>query len=380
MQLLGTFHNPRRFFLGRFRMVPYRGTMNVAPRLEPFGNALLVFLDERVRHTEHFGRAAIVLGHENRFAPFMRIGEIEQIANVGATPRINRLIGIAHDEQITVVFNELFHECDLQGVDILEFVDHDILETPLPLQSNVGEMVENMKCNDDEVVVIEPKAFLLLIQITVENDVVHRTRIKIFLLEFRQWKRDKVDVIVGALHRFQHLDHVARFAEGFLAQGDFAFLINHLQHCINIGIVEHQKALRVPHGMRIFLQYRNAEAVERANIARVIIARHAANALAHFVCRLVAERDAQNIARQNAQVVDQVRKPMRERARFARARTGNHANEALGRGNGFELRSVQLRLFRRRKPCSLLYTREICLLVFHAKQYSKSEQVFLYKS
>ena len=67
---------------------------------------------------------------------------------------------------------------------------------------------------------------------------------------------------------------------------------------------------------------------------------------------------------------------MRERARFARTRTRDHANEALSRGNGFELRSVQLRLLRRRKPCGFLYVREICLLVFHAKQYSKSEQVF----
>ena len=86
------------------------------------------------------------------------------------------------------------------------------------------------------------------------------------------------------------------------------------------------------------------------------------------------------IARQNAQVVDQVREPMRERARFARTRTRDHANEALSRGNGLELRGVQLRLLKRRKPCSFLYVREICLLVFHAEQYSKSEQVFLYKS
>ena len=120
--------------------------------------------------------------------------------------------------------------------------------------------------------------------------------------------------------------------------------------------------------------------MERANVARIVIARHATNALAHFVGRFVAERDAQNIARQNAQVVDQVREPVRERARFARTRTRDHANEALSRGNGFELRSVQLRLLRRRKPRSFLYVREICLLVFHAEQYSKSEQVFLYKS
>ena len=71
---------------------------------------------------------------------------------------------------------------------------------------------------------------------------------------------------------------------------------------------------------------------------------------------------------------------MRECARFTRASTCDHANEALSRGNGFELRSVQLRLLRRRKPCSFLYIREICLLVFHVEQYSKSEQVFLYKS
>lgn len=310
----------------------------------------------------------------------MHIGEIEQVSNIGATPCIDRLIRVAHDEQVAMVFNKLFHERDLQRVDILKLVDHDVFKTLLPLQRNIGEMVENMQRDNDEIVVIEPEAFLLLIQIPIENDVVHLARIKVFLLELRQRKRDKIDVIIGALNRFQNLDHIARLAEGFLAQGDFALIVNHLQHRIDIGIVEHQKALRVPHGMRIFLQHRNAEAMERANVARIVIARHATNTLAHFIGRLIAERDAQNIARQNAQVVDQVREPMRERARFARASTRNHANEALSRGNSFELRSVQLRLLRRRKPCSFLYIREICLLVFHAEQYSKSEQVFLYKS
>lgn len=380
MQFLGAFRNPRRFFFGRFRMVPHRGAMNVTLRLEPFGNALFVLLDERIRHAQHFRRAAIILGHKNSLATLMCIGEIEQVPNISATPCINRLIRVAHDEQIAVVFNKLFHERDLQRVDILKLVDHDVLKTLLPLQRDIGEMVENMQRDNDEVVVIESKAFFLLIQITVENDVVHLARIKVFLLELRQRKRDKVEIIIGALYRFQNLDHIARLAEGFLAQGDFALIVNHLQHRIDIGIVEHQKALRIPHGMRIFLQHRNAEAMERANVARIVIARHTTNALPHFVGRLIAKRDAQNIARQNAQVVDQVREPMRERARFARASTRNHANEALSRGNGFELRSVQLKLLRRRKPRSFLYAREICLLVFHAEQYSKSEQVFLYKS
>ena len=98
MQLLSAFRNPRRFFFGRFRMVPHRGAMNVALCLEPFGNALLVFLDERIRHTEYFRRAAIILGHKNGLATLVRIGEIEQVPNVGATPCINRLIRVAHDE------------------------------------------------------------------------------------------------------------------------------------------------------------------------------------------------------------------------------------------------------------------------------------------
>lgn len=166
MQLLGAFRNPRRFFFGRFRMVPHRGAMNVALCLKPFGNALFVLLDERIRHAQHFRRAAIILGHKNGLATLMCIGEIEQVSNIGTAPRINRLIRIANDEQIAVVFNEFFHERDLQRVDILKLVDHDVFKTLLPLQRNIGEMVENMQRDNDEVVVIESKAFLLLIQIT----------------------------------------------------------------------------------------------------------------------------------------------------------------------------------------------------------------------
>ena len=39
-----------------------------------------------------------------------------------------------------------------------------------------------MQRDNNEVVVIEPEAFLLLIQIPIENDVVHLARIKVFCL------------------------------------------------------------------------------------------------------------------------------------------------------------------------------------------------------
>ena len=51
--------------------------------------------------------------------------------------------------------------------------------------------------------------------------------------------------------------------------------------------------------MNVFLQHRNAETVECADVARIVVARQRADARAHFRGRLVREGDAENVRGEN---------------------------------------------------------------------------------
>ena len=117
--------------------------------------------------------------------------------------------------------------------------------------------------------------------------------------------------------------------------------------------------------MGIFLKNRNAKAMERVDIAGVVIVGKAADAPAHLVGGLVREGDAQDVARQNAQLVDQVREPLRQRSRFPRAGTRDDAHVAFRCRNGLLLGRIELRLFIEPAHCT------ICRHRIHNEEYIK---------
>ncbi len=71
--------------------------------------------------------------------------------------------------------------------------------------------------------------------------------------------------------------------------------------------------------MGVLLQDRDAEAVERVDVARVIVPRQAVDALAHLVCGLVRKGHAQDVAWQDPELIDKERKAMGQRPRLAGA-------------------------------------------------------------
>ena len=139
---------------------------------EAFGHAVAVCADERIsRHGDLRGRAVVLVHHDGARARETLI-EVEQVLDVGAAPRVDGLVGVSDDEQVAVVALEHLHELMLKPVDVLELVDHDVFEALLPLEAQVLAATEDLEREDDQVVVIEAEAFLLLIQIAVEQDVV----------------------------------------------------------------------------------------------------------------------------------------------------------------------------------------------------------------
>lgn len=89
------------------------------------------------------------------------------------------------------------------------------------------------------------------------------------------------------------------------------------------------------------MEGRDTEAVEGVDVAGVVVPGQGMDALAHLVGRLVGEGDAQDVARQDAQLVHQVGEAVGQRPGLAGARPGDDPDEALGGGNSLPLGGIQ---------------------------------------
>ena len=81
--------------------------------------------------------------------------------------------------------------------------------------------------------------------------------------------------------------------------------------------------------------------MEGVDIARVIVAGEDVDALAHLICGFVGEGNAEDISRQDAQLVHQKGKTMGERPCLAGAGSGNDTDKSFGFGHSLALGSVE---------------------------------------
>ena len=133
---------------------------------------MLVCADERVRRHGYLRSRAVVLVHHDGVRASKALVEIEQVLHVGPAPSVDGLIGIADDEQVAMIAGKHLHELVLKPIDVLELVDHDVFEPFLPFETQVLAPTEDLEREYDQVVVVEAEAFLLLIEIAVEQDVI----------------------------------------------------------------------------------------------------------------------------------------------------------------------------------------------------------------
>ena len=233
------------------------------------------------------------------------------------------------------------HELVLDAIDILKLVDHDIFEALLPFQPDLFVLPENIQRKLDQIVVVQPKALLLLIQIAVKYDILSRNRRQILLIQHIERHRDHIEIIIRPSLELQDLYHVPRLGKCHIAQRQPSLLINNLQHRVNVGIVQHEKALGILHRMAVLLQHSDAESVEGVDISRIIVPGQVVDSLAHLVGGFICEGYAQDISRQNPDLVHQIRKAPRERPGLAGTRARNHADNSLRRRDRLPLSLVE---------------------------------------
>ena len=75
------------------------------------------------------------------------------------------------------------HQPVLRLVDVLELVDHDVFEPLLPFETDFRVLRENVEREDDQIVIVEREALLLLPQIAVEDDIARGVGLVVFFLQ-----------------------------------------------------------------------------------------------------------------------------------------------------------------------------------------------------
>lgn len=127
--------------------------------------------------------------------------------------------GSPTNEEVLVVTAQNLHQLVLKLVDILELVDHDVLQPLLPLQPDVLILLEDVKGELDQVVVVQAEALLLLVEVAVEDDVPGARCPVVFFLQGVQRQVDHVPVVVRPVGELLHLDHVPGVGIGHVPQG-----------------------------------------------------------------------------------------------------------------------------------------------------------------
>ena len=260
---------------------------------------------------------------------------------VGAAPGVDGLVRVSDDEQVAVVLRQHFHEQVLGLVDVLELVDHDVFEAFLPLALDVRLLRKDVQREEQEVVVVEAEALFLLVQVAVEDDVVLLRGGLVLFVELVEGHADEVLVVLRFAEQFLVFDHVPCIAKGHVPESEAPFLVDDLEHGVDVRVVEDEEVLRVADRVAVLLQDRDAEAVERVDVPRVVVAGQLVDALAHLVRGLVREGDAQDVPGQDADVVHKVREPVGEGSRLAGPGARDDADVPFGRGDRLPLLFVE---------------------------------------
>ena len=71
--------------------------------------------------------------------------EVEDVADVGAAPRVDRLVVVADDADVLVCAPEEAHELELRAVRVLVLVDDDVAKAAGPLLAHVFAALEETR-------------------------------------------------------------------------------------------------------------------------------------------------------------------------------------------------------------------------------------------
>ena len=116
------------------------------------------------RHHLRAGTVVVVQADDLGLGPALR--EVGQEARVGAVPTVDGLVGVAHHEQVLVIPEQRQQQPALEGVDVLELVDEDVLPAPPLGRGEAPVGLEGVGVARQEVVEVDQPAPAFLVFVT----------------------------------------------------------------------------------------------------------------------------------------------------------------------------------------------------------------------
>ncbi len=114
--------------------------------------AAAVVGDHGVRHVEDLRGRAVVLLEADHLGVGVVALELEDVADVGAAPRVDRLVVVAHHGEVAALAGQQVRDAVLGVVGVLVFVDHDVAEGAPVVLEPVGEELEQVDRLHEQVV------------------------------------------------------------------------------------------------------------------------------------------------------------------------------------------------------------------------------------
>ena len=114
--------------------------------------ALAVVLDDGVRGAQDRVRRAVVLLERDRARAWEVALEVEDVADVGAAERVDRLIRVADGAEVAVLGREQLQQPVLRVVRVLVLVDEDVAERLPPALLRLGKPLEHVHGQVQQVV------------------------------------------------------------------------------------------------------------------------------------------------------------------------------------------------------------------------------------
>ncbi len=158
----------------RFRFLCVRKVTHHRLAVRQSGNqffryAFGIFVNEGIGCCQDFRSRTVVLRHKDGAGSRKALLKIQQIRAVGTPPCVDGLIRIPNHKQVLMIRAQNFHQFILQGINILEFINHNVFQPLLPFLPDVPMLLKDIQGKFDQVVVVQPEALLFLIQVTVKD-------------------------------------------------------------------------------------------------------------------------------------------------------------------------------------------------------------------
>ena len=299
---------------------------------EPLLDTPGVVLDDGVGGVEDALRGAVVL-LEPHHARVREVAlEVEDVADVGAAPGVDRLVGVADDEDVAVRVGEQAHDAVLRVVRVLVLVDEQVVEHALPALAHVVEALEQLDGAHQQVVEV------------------HRVGgVQPALVELEDVGHDLIEEVADVLAE------LCRGDEAVLLGGDARvdaarrealrvapeLLEARLHDAHLVGLVVDREVRAVAEAIGLAPQDASAGRVERHHPHAARLADELLDALPHLGRGAVRERDREHLVRAGAALAEQVADARGEHARLARARAGDHERGAVGQRHRLALGGVE---------------------------------------